>query len=141
MARSPIPRVIGVAMLAVAAIGVAITIRDLAGADAASRFTAVPLVFATFDLAIDALQFLAGIRAVTYKPNATGLAVFYAVFKIVSALMQLLLVVTWLAPALQDVSSEGSDLAQDQLRATAVAVAWAVVVAVAMTRPSVKRTS
>jgi hypothetical protein len=66
---------------------------------------------------------VAGIRAITDKPDATMLVVFYAVFKTVSALMQLLLVVTWFAPALQDASGDSSDLVANQLRAAAIAVA------------------
>jgi hypothetical protein len=145
--RSPIPRVMGTLMIALALIGLAWTLvvmfqqelfKEVDGMDRA--VARAGLIFSLLDLAIGAVHLVAGLRAISYKDRAPRLAVQYALARITAIVAWVGVTYGYLIPHVGASKVASQSLVDGSgVAITAVFyVIWPVIVLTVMTRPSVK---
>ncbi len=147
--RSGIPKVMGILMIIFASLGLLGTFASLstdpakenpflADAPGYDNLKTMIMVLGILDLGIGGLHLFAGIRSVGYKRNGPGLAIAYAIARIIAVVIALVMVYAWLKPAMDVVPGAGAKVAGMFVGIGLVGSVWPILILALMTRPSAK---
>lgn len=147
--RSGIPKTMGILMIVFASLGLLATFANLASdpskdnpilaeLDGWSSLKTMILVFGVIDLGIGGLHLYAGVRSVGYKQNGPGLAVAYAISRIVITVVTLVAVYAWMKPMLDVIPGASSAVIGTFIAAAVISAIWPIIVLALMTRPAAK---
>jgi hypothetical protein len=148
--RSGIPKTIGILMIVFGSLGMLGTFGNLAGnqdeslrhLDAYQELMKMMKIIAVGDIFIGALHIFAGIRLAGYKKNGPMLAIVYAILRIVSTIVALVLVYAWLMPKLDtaDAPSNAKALVSGIfVFAAIISTVWPIIIMALVTRPAAKQ--
>lgn len=137
--KSAIPKVVGILMIVFASLGLlwsGVTIlQAMAAASAVGRGGGVAIVFMIIDLCVGMLHLTAGLRAVSYKQSAPGLAMAYGWIKIIMTIATLMIMYGLMGRV---GGGEGGMMAGIFLLVAIVLLAWPIVVLALMSRPQAR---
>lgn len=149
-ARSSIPKVIGILMIIFASLGLLFSLIGFGGTDFSTEGLSpefvdklnsaktFQLVTSVLGLVIGALHLFTGIACVRYKSTAPKLALIYGVAAILNVIIGLIVMYTFVKPALDVVPGAGAALGAVFLIIGIIGMAWPIIVLALMTRPAAK---
>lgn len=147
--RSGIPKVMGILMIIFASLGMLGSLAMLAAnpldkipggglVPGFDNLKTVITILSVLGLGVGVLHLIAGIACVGYKRSGPGLALGYAIIRIVAAVIEVALVYAWMKPALEVVPHMKDEIIGQMIGSSLVAIVWPVLVLILLTRPNAK---